>query len=221
MFKLLFLLCLMILATLLTLGGRENGPVRDGLAGKFAPLVYVRRDGDLSPPVVPVSAPAVPAPPDPRPANSAPSGAAPVTAASKPPLAAEPARSPAISAAFAAAETGAAAEPGLTLALPSAEGEGEGTVASPAPLAGTDPAQEPPVAQVIQYVVGNTVNVRAGPSAGSPSLTKLNRGKAVLVLPSDTPGWSMIRIESDGLEGYIASRFLGDQPGDGSFAPVN
>jgi hypothetical protein len=42
-----------------------------------------------------------------------------------------------------------------------------------------------------------------------------------MVLPSDTPGWSMIRIEGDGLEGYIASRFLGDPPQDGIFAPVN
>ena len=37
-------------------------------------------------------------------------------------------------------------------------------------------------------------------------LARLARGEAVLVLPSDTPGWSMIQIEGDGVEGYVASR---------------
>ncbi len=58
------------------------------------------------------------------------------------------------------------------------------------------------------YVSGSSVNVRSGPSAETEALTRLSRGEAVLAMPSDTPGWSMIRIEGDGVEGYIASRFL-------------
>jgi uncharacterized protein YgiM (DUF1202 family) len=83
------------------------------------------------------------------------------------------------------------------------------------------PATAADVAPDLRYVVANTVNVRSGPSADTDSLTKLDRGEAVLVLPSGTPGWSMIRIEGAGLEGYIATRFLGDPPGDGIFTPVN
>ena len=52
-------------------------------------------------------------------------------------------------------------------------------------------------------------------------MTRLDRGDAVQVLPSDTPGWSKVRLERDGLEGFVASRFLGDPPQDGIFTPVN
>jgi hypothetical protein len=108
----------------------------------------------------------------------------------------------------------AAPEPRVTLALPLVDGAApRATVAEPAAVAGPEP--------VISYVIGSSVNVRLGPSAQTEALTKLNRGEAVLVLPSDTPGWSMIRIEGDGVEGYIASRFLGEAPQDGLFGPID
>jgi uncharacterized protein YgiM (DUF1202 family) len=127
-----------------------------------------------------------------------------------------------ISAAFATAEPQAGLDAqeaqSLTLALPLVEAP---PAAGPSPAAAAAPPTETDAAPVVHYVAANTVNVRAGPSAQSESLTKLDRGEAVLVLPSDTPGWSMIRIEGDGLEGYIATRFLGDPPQDGIFTPVN
>ena len=219
MFKLLLLLCLMILAALLTLGGRENGPVRDGLAGKIPPLVYVRKDSGLPGPddAVVVSAASAPhAAPSVAPAATGAAATASGPAATVPDPAEEAAETPGISAAFAASETVPDAEQVLTLALPAAEGG-----PTPAPQNAPDPAVAQAAEPQMQYVVGNTVNLRAGPSADTESLTKLNMGNPVLVLPSDTPGWSLIRIEATGMEGYIASRFLGPKPQDGIFTPVN
>ena len=215
MFKLVFLLCFLIAATLLTLGGRRDAPLRDGLAGKYTPLHY-QGPGPAPPqPVGLAAAGQGSGPPSPG-ADPAPARAVP-QARPRP----EPEDSPAVSAAFATAGSGpedAQTAPGLTLALPPAETADGGDPAgqppeSPATAADADPQ--------LQYVLGDTVNVRAGPSASTDSLTRLDRGEAVQVLPSDTPGWSKVRLQGDGLEGYVASRFLGDPPPDGIFTPVN
>ena len=219
MVKYLLLLCLLMVATLYTLGGRSDAPLRDGLAGKLPPLVYQSPEKIVARPADLAAVRQEPAPSLTK-AAPAPARAAPVARVQP-----EPAGSSVISAAFATAnaepEAGSdpLAEQSLTLALPLVD------AAAPGPLPASDPAAEPPAdvgaAPTLQYVVANTVNVRTGPSADTASLTKLSRGEAVLVLPSDTPGWSMIRIEGDGLEGYIATRFLGDPPSDGIFTPVN
>ena len=221
MVKYLLLLCLLLVATLYTLGGRTDAPLRDGLAGKLPPLVSAAPEKSVTRPADLAAVRQEPAPSLPKAAPApAPASAAPVARVQP-----KPAGSSAISAAFATAnaEAGAGSDPlaeqSLTLALPLVD------AAAPGPLPASDPAVEPPAdagaAPALRYVVANTVNVRTGPSADTESLTKLSRGEAVLVLPSDTPGWSMIRIEGDGLEGYIASRFLGDPPQDGIFTPVN
>jgi len=214
MIKYVLLLCLLMAATLYTLGGRTDAPVRDGLAGKLAPLVYQAPETSVSRPAEPavVEQTRAPAPP-----KAAPAPASLATVARPQPA---PAGSSVISAAFATAEAGPEMQgaQSLTLALPLVDAAAPGDPASDpvaAPAAGAD------ATPTLQYVMANTVNVRSGPSAETESLTKLDRGEAVLVLPSDTPGWSMIRIEGDGLEGYIATRFLGDPPGDGIFTPVN
>jgi hypothetical protein len=209
MIKYLVILCLLIAATLYTLGGRTDGPVRDGLAGKLPPLVYQdpEKSGVRPADLAAVQQTAAPAPPK---ADPAPAPASAVSAAG--PQAA-PTGSSVISAAFATAEATSVAgsdmqaAQSLTLALPLWDAAAPATAADVAPD--------------LRYVVANTVNVRSGPSVDTESLTKLDRGEAVLVLPSGTPGWSMIRIEGAGLEGYIATRFLGDPPGDGIFTPVN
>ncbi len=215
MFKLIFLLCVLIVATLLTLGGRRDAPLRDGLAGKYTPLHY--KDPGPAPPQ---PAPLAAAGQGPRPLSPGidPAPARAVPQARPQP---EPAAGPAVSAAFATAGSvpeDAQTVPGLTLALPPAQ-----------TADGGDPASQPPqpaaaaadAAPQLQYVLADTVNVRAGPSAGTDSLTRLDRGEAVQVLPSDTPGWSRVRLQGDGQEGYVASRFLGDLPRDGIFTPVN
>jgi hypothetical protein len=214
MIKYVFLLCLMMAATLYTLGGRTDAPVRDGLAGKLAPLVYQAPETSVTRPAEPAVAEQAPAPTPPK---AAPAPASLASVARPQPA---PAGSSVISAAFATAEAGPdmQAAQSLTLALPLVDAAAPADPASD-PVAETASAAD--AAPTVQYVVATTVNVRSGPSAETESLTKLDRGEAVLVLPSDTPGWSMIRIEGDGLEGYIATRFLGDPPQDGIFTPVN
>ncbi|MCA3558693.1 MAG: SH3 domain-containing protein [Rhodobacter sp.] len=133
----------------------------------------------------------------------------------------KPADSRAISAAFATAGSApgdAPSAPGLTLALPPAQTAASGDAAGQPPA---PPAANAGAAPQMQYVLADTVNVRAGPSVRTDSLIRLDRGEAVQVLPSDTPGWSKIRLQGDGREGYVASRFLGDAPGDGIFTPAN
>lgn len=195
MFKMLVFLCAGLFFSLYVLG-RDGGPVRDGLAGKVPPLMEpAGRDAEVVTRIVEVTVPEPKS--SPRTSRVTPV----VTRASQP--VAETAverRSTLIDTAFPVAE--GPDETGLTLALPLVDPD------TPAPqpqaLVEPDAARDP----VVMYVSGSSVNVRSGPSAETDALTRLPRGEAVLVLPSDTPGWSMIRIEGDGVEGYIASRFL-------------
>jgi hypothetical protein len=216
MIRYVLLLCLLMVATLYTLGGRTDAPLRDGLAGKLPPLVSESPAEPVTRPADLAAVQQAPAPSLPK-AAPAPASAAPVVRPSP-----EQAGSSVISAAFAKATaesgSGALAGQSLTLALPLADAEAPRSAAS---TSAVEPPTGAEAAPTVQYVMANTVNVRTGPSADTKSLTKLDRGEAVMVLPSDTPGWSMIRIEGDGLEGYIASRFLGDPPQDGIFTPVN
>lgn len=64
----------------------------------------------------------------------------------------------------------------------------------------------------IVYVNATSVNVRQGPSTQDAVISRLNRGEAALVVWTDDSGWSRIRIEGDGVEGYVASRYLTGMP---------
>ncbi|AXQ94422.1 SH3 domain-containing protein [Cereibacter azotoformans] len=64
----------------------------------------------------------------------------------------------------------------------------------------------------VRLVTADAVNVRSGPSTAFPVVGRLTRGEAVLVVASDAKGWAPIRIEGDGLEGYMATRFLRPAP---------
>lgn len=63
---------------------------------------------------------------------------------------------------------------------------------------------------MVLYVEANKANVREGPGKDHAVIGSLPKGEAVLVLAHDDgpEGWSLIRIEGDGIEGYIASRLL-------------
>lgn len=205
MFKLTALLCAALFLGML-LADREGGEVRKGLAGGYAPLRLEKEDIASS-----VQAAAV------APATAEPETAAPETAAApapaKVPARAEPATAAAAPApqpaparvipAAALATEDAGVTSGLTLSLP--------LVDASAPLpeapAVTEPAAPKPR---VAYISGTKVNVRSGPSAETEALAQLLQGEAVLATPSDTPGWTLIRIEGDGLEGYVATRFLTD-----------
>jgi uncharacterized protein YgiM (DUF1202 family) len=73
----------------------------------------------------------------------------------------------------------------------------------------TEPATDAaPVDGTLAYVSGRSVNVREGPGKENTVLTKLSRGEAVTVVSQDDTGWSRIRMEGDGLEGYVSTEFL-------------
>ena len=70
----------------------------------------------------------------------------------------------------------------------------------------------PEIVPKVLYVDAKSVNVREGPGKGFPVLARLSRGEAVQAMDElDGPaGWTRIRIEGDGLEGYIASNLLAE-----------
>jgi len=109
-------------------------------------------------------------------------------------------------------EDGTALQTGLTLSLP--------LVTTPAaePSVATEVAAAPAPLQVSR-VLGSTVNVREGPSAKSAVVDRLARDEMVTVISNDGSGWSMVRIEGDGIEGYIASRYLSEPVADSALFP--
>lgn len=64
----------------------------------------------------------------------------------------------------------------------------------------------------ILQVGAKSANVRSGPGTDFEVVSRLTRGESVLVVAEgDGPdGWSLIRIEGDGVEGYIATRLLSE-----------
>jgi uncharacterized protein YgiM (DUF1202 family) len=68
------------------------------------------------------------------------------------------------------------------------------------------PVEETPAD--VWYVAADTVNVREGPGTTYGILDKLASGDAVSVVWQDDTGWAKIRIEGDGIEGYVSTDFL-------------
>ena len=78
----------------------------------------------------------------------------------------------------------------------------EAAPAPPEPLA-TEPG-------VLMVVNTKSANVRSGPGKDYDVVGRLTRGESVLVVAQGEgpDAWSLIRIEGDGVEGYIATRLL-------------
>jgi hypothetical protein len=78
--------------------------------------------------------------------------------------------------------------------------------------AAADPSAEAPaVAEgegTIWYVVADSVNVRSGPSTDTDVVGKLSSGEATLVVWQENDEWARIVIQGDGVEGFVATRFL-------------
>jgi hypothetical protein len=74
------------------------------------------------------------------------------------------------------------------------------------PVVAAAPAFEPQVF----YIDAKSVNVRSGPGKTNPVIARLSRDEAVLVVSQtdEENGWSLIRIEGDGVEGYVATQLL-------------
>jgi len=63
----------------------------------------------------------------------------------------------------------------------------------------------------VKYVVGRSVNVRSGPSTRNGVVGKLTRGEAVTVVWVEQNGWARVRVEGDGIDGYMSADFLTDK----------
>jgi uncharacterized protein YgiM (DUF1202 family) len=70
--------------------------------------------------------------------------------------------------------------------------------------------QEKARALPTMYVSSRSVNVRQGPSTDYEVVDRLTHAEAVTVVSPEQDGWVQIRIEGDGIEGFIAARLLAD-----------
>ncbi|SNS88458.1 SH3 domain-containing protein [Tropicimonas sediminicola] len=95
------------------------------------------------------------------------------------------------------ASAGAPAEPADRLPARAAQ--------APAASAGATPAATPD-ADLLQ-VLGNRVNLRAGPSTRHPVVGSAGRGEKVELVAYEGPDWAHIRL-SDGETGFMSRRFL-------------
>ncbi len=73
---------------------------------------------------------------------------------------------------------------------------------------GATEAQETSAEGQIYYVTASSVNVREAPSTEATVLGKLDSGEAALVITDVGGEWARIVIQGDGMEGYVAMRFL-------------
>ncbi|MFM2390153.1 MAG: hypothetical protein RLZZ437_1708 [Pseudomonadota bacterium] len=79
---------------------------------------------------------------------------------------------------------------------------------APAVSAATSVAAPAQTAGSVAYVDARSVNVREGPGTDNPVLTRLTRGEAVTIVATDDTGWARIRLEGDGLEGFMSTEYL-------------
>lgn len=206
MLRLTLLLCFGMLAALFTLG-EDRGQLRPGLAmaaaeGRLDEVrALARAKGAQTPQQVaePAATVAEFAPePVPDPVAEAP---APVAMASSGPVVeVEAGRNIAR----------AADEPVFTLsALGDASVAGEDAALIKISGDEATPEAEPTVAGgTIWYVTANSVNVRAAPSTEAEVLGRLGSGEATLLVAAVDSDWARIVIQGDGVEGYVALRYL-------------
>lgn len=67
---------------------------------------------------------------------------------------------------------------------------------------------DPASAIELREVSGNRVNVRSGPSTSDAVLGQVVRAEIVQLLSEPKDGWVKISVQGDGVEGYMAARFL-------------
>lgn len=183
MLRLTFLLCSGLFLVML-LGGRDFGQLRPGLTlaaveAKAVPVTAAVPAVETADLVPAVAVPVVT-----EQVGVAYGGTAPVIVAAAPVVIAPPApaEQPAENTVFTLATF---ADDSVAAAAPEQSAEGE-----------------------IWYVAGKSLNVRSGPSTDDAVVGKLTRGEAMLVVAREGDEWARIKIEGDGIEGYVATRFL-------------
>lgn len=208
MFRPVLLLSAAMFVTLL-IAGNDRGQMRPGLARAVAEgEQIVRLERTFSPTVV--------AAPQPEPEGFAGALPPPVELIEAPKIASVPKEEP-----LPAEEP--AAKPVFTLsALPGLGGDratldeaaetAAAETAQAAPSLYADPtdggALNAPEGSDIRIVRASSVNVRLGPSTGTEVVGKLYDGETVRVIGTADSEWVEVAIEGDGIQGYVAARFL-------------
>lgn len=205
MLRLTILLTFGMIAALFTLG-EDRGQLRPGLAkaeaeGRLDEVwADARAKTNAQPPLV--SAPVVVAAPAPTP-EPAPVVAAPVVlAGTEAVVEVEPGRG----------LVRAVEEPIFTLSALGNEavpGEDGAPIDVAVPEVEVAPLDTPtPADGTIWYVTADSVNVRSAPSTDAEVLDRLGNGEATMLVAAVDAEWARIVIQGDGVEGYVALRFL-------------
>lgn len=101
-------------------------------------------------------------------------------------------------------------DPVISPAALSARPEETVTPAAAAPVPVVEAVFAEDSAAEVMFVTGRSVNVRFGPSTGEDVIARLTRGEAVTIVERQDNGWARIRIEGDGVEGFMSLDFLSD-----------
>ena len=86
---------------------------------------------------------------------------------------------------------------------------------APLPVIARPEPVEPEVTEAplnLRWITANTANVRARASRNSALTGKAERGQEVLVLWEEPNGWVRIRVEGDGLDGFVHKSLLTETP---------
>lgn len=201
MLRMTLILCVGMYAALM-IAGVDRGQLRPGLAEAAAKAA---REGvsDVGGPEVTVAETEVAEPEVAEPA--------PALAAAPAEPAAEPVSEPATE--IAAAEPAPYVEPARTLVTEVEEPvfslASVGNEAVPAaPAEASAPEVADGGAGTIWYVTASSVNVRAEPSTEAEVVGKLSSGEATLLVQAVDEDWARIVIQGDGVEGFVAMRYL-------------
>ncbi len=197
MLRLTLLLCIGMFAALM-IAGEDRGQMRPGLAAaaakKAEPEVLTPAPATVAEAPAAVAEPAVEsAAAEPEIAEPAVESAAPVLASAEPEPYVEPDRELVTE----------LEEPVFSLASVGNE---------VVPAASADAASTPEVPDggegTIWYVNASSVNVRAEPTTEAEVVGKLASGEATLVVQAVNDDWARIVIQGDGVEGFVAMRYL-------------
>ncbi|MFO1202235.1 MAG: SH3 domain-containing protein [Tabrizicola sp.] len=198
------ILCIGMYAALM-IAGQDRGQLRPGLADAAAKAALqgtVQADAAVpetaeiaaaAPVAEPAAEPVVAATAEEPATPPAVEPAAPVVAEATPEPAVEPARTVVTEVeepVFSLASVGNEAVPGegsQQAATPEVMPDGEGT---------------------IWYVNASSVNVRAEPSTEAEIVGRLGSGEATLMVQAVNDEWARIVIQGDGVEGFVAMRYL-------------
>lgn len=79
-----------------------------------------------------------------------------------------------------------------------------------ASFAQSDAQVVPEPTMALRTVTANRVNVRSGPSTDNAVVGSVVNAEIVRLVSEPTDGWVKIIVEGDGVEGFMASRFLAE-----------